>query len=247
MNSSLKLKLFKILDKGFYDTNSWIPALVTFLILLFVLFILKCGGDGNDPVYNDNGVCVANCPDNGTDKDGFIADDNNGQENPPVDGKDGKDGNTDQAEVEVYKCPDPDNLPAECVPKEAKEAKCFDYGDGVHFFCSGGFHDNQPCTTDSFCQQVPKDQWPPCVCWQFCGYAGKWKCGGYLMDLQMKGSTEDGSACILSDEGPITLFGIPGQNPQYPKDGEIKEKLYFDDQGILIREHYGIIDPCSSI
>lgn len=44
----------------------WIVVvMVTACIIILILFG-GCGGGGNNlPVFNDNGVCVANCPDNG--------------------------------------------------------------------------------------------------------------------------------------------------------------------------------------
>lgn len=226
--SSLKF-LENILDKLFFDSRSWIPTIVAFIILLFVLFVLRCGGgEGDDPVYNDNGICVANCPDNngtdnGTDKDGFVADDNIGKENLlPVDGSvdgmdngvDGNDGSTDKAEVEPYVCPSeipPPEQQEACMPKEAKNSYCSWDNYGTQKICWEGFYTDQPCTTDSFCQQVPLDQWPPCVCWQFCGYAGEWECGESGGDIKLT-DNKDGT-CLIGQ----LYFGKPNDPPpRYP-------------------------------
>jgi len=222
-------------NEMFWKGLAWGLALLVGNGVFYLPFLLGCGGGGggNPPVYDDDGVCVQNC-----------LPDENGRDNGPgndnrQDAKDlSTDGVTDQAEVEPYVCPSDIPPPGQyeaCMPKEAKEAHCgLDETTGKNV-CYNGFHSNQPCTTDAECQEVPRDKWPPCVCWEFCGFLEKkWDCGGGTSNpftLSWDPNQPKDGLCHLI---PGQAVGKPGDPiPRYPLIGEMKEGYSLDEDGTL--------------
>ncbi|MBI5732158.1 MAG: hypothetical protein HY982_02240 [Candidatus Magasanikbacteria bacterium] len=174
------------------------------------------GGDGSPPVFNDQGVCVANCP---------------------VDG-----GGGDQPDVRPYVCPDPENPPEVCKPKVG--AECLDYGDGS-FRCYGGYYEYVFCTTDAECQEVPKDEWSPCECWDVCVLtAYNWKCSdGRFYEHGHRLMLENGF-CLA--QGPWLSYYKPGNDQlylQFPAEGEGKPELtiLISSDGLTLKKTMGSV------
>ncbi len=207
------------------------------LLTLLVITTARCGGSGGSPpIYSDSGVCVANCPDtngpdNGKDgntdgKDGINPDlaDNGGGDQTQVDGS--------NEETAPYVCPDPANPPEVCKPKTAKEAYCSTYGGQ---YCVHGFFEDQPCTTDAECQQVPADKWPPCVCWEFCGFISKWQCPSSVWEFKGFLPDEGDGLCHFDPQGGYPILGKPGDpNVRYPLEGEPKESFVLSPDGEIL-------------
>ncbi len=165
--------LFQLKMESAMEINSEckvMEELGRFVLLLLcwaVLFLLPdcSGGEGNPPVYNDQGVCVANCS----------VDNGGGRDNLPDAVKDNDgDGTTDPGTedpgTDIGVQPDygpvvcPAVMPAICG--KDMEARCFVNFEGKKSCLNGqSYHDGQACTTDEACQIIPADKLPPCECW----------------------------------------------------------------------------------
>lgn len=149
-----------------------------------------------------------------------------------------------------YDCPDPNNLPLECVPREYREAYCVSRGPGVpgqcrirevltEIPCSTDAPCQEawteiPCSTDAQCHDFPPDQWPPCVCWEFCGFIGKWQCPVSVWDIDFfpEETSKSNVVCYI---GKGFAIGTPG-NPR-PRDSiqpEIEYELSEDGQTLTM-------------
>ncbi len=208
-------------------------ALVMAGIVLLMLLMTRCGGNGSSPpAYNDQGVCVANCPndngtDNGVDINGTDGKDGSVNDQSDVNGGDQTQTDVSTEETVAYVCPDPANPPEVCKPKEYKEAYC---GGG---YCSSGEH--QSCLTDAECQQVPADKWPPCVCWEFCGFISKWQCPSSVWEFKGFLPDEGDGLCHFDPQGGYPILGKPGDpNVRYPLEGEPKESFVLSPDGEIL-------------
>ncbi len=212
------------------------------------------GGSDNAPIYDENGVCV-NCNDNGDasvlQEDGYIypsGDTCNGDTCSPHPQIDSVTGACEA--IKAGKIP-----PEECRPKEAKEARCifYDYktdsnpdcdlSQTDHCWCSGGFYDQNDCSSQSPCQKITCEQWPPEVCWGLpCMLVGKWDCEGYmnLTDAEFY-DNGDGYCRIHSPTAPNDdLYYKPGDDHvQRPPSGPPEEKYTLLGDGSQLKIDYG--------
>lgn len=208
-------------------------------ILFLSAMLVACGGGGNNPpVYNDQGECVANCPEDVVGGDNLpdavmdttldgMTDDSVKQDNPLPDasGDQYTPDEDDASEADMgpdmgeFTCPaeEPANI---CKPKEALEAYCW-LGEGPHV-CVKGFYENQPCASDVECQEVPVAQLPPCVCWDVCwvnyeDQYGRWFCNPD--NPPSDGNWKDGEI-VLQDAGAYCGINFLEEEVFYHAPGE---------------------------
>lgn len=134
-------------------------------------------------------------------------------------------------------CPDPEHPPEICKPKAALDAVCDSDGRGG-LQCWRGFYQGQSCATNADCQDAPLDQYPPCVCWDFCGFAkNSWQCGLRILTFILE---DNGNGyCKISDSvaSEITAYGKPGSGGNYaqrPPEGEPEYVLKINEVGNLV-------------
>ncbi|MEK7189691.1 MAG: hypothetical protein AAB666_01785 [Patescibacteria group bacterium] len=206
-------------------------AMVLSILTLVILTLNSCGGDGSNGhgYFDQNGVCVENCGGNGdasmTPEDGYIY--------PPADicntclPQPQYDATIGACEaIKAGKKP-----PEVCMPKEAKEGECMDYGiagepncveEGmsINCICGTGMTPGEKCSTDSDCQKVPCESWPPEVCWEFCGFLGEWDCPSSVWTIVYLPDEGDGLCHMENSNGLNKVLGKPGDlNPRFPING----------------------------
>lgn len=242
--------------------TGFVTALVLGILMLVILTLHSCGGGGSDngtPIYED-GECVQNCLSECPACGRFIYID--GQKLCSVENcvntgdgwvavadgyyPPGDSSYTTNPDTEPYVCPVKEP-PKMCTPKEAEEARCifYDYktdsnpdcdlSQTDNCWCSGGFYDQVDCSSQSFCQKVPPDAWPPCVCWEFCGFLGEWDCPASVWAFSFLPDQGDG-LCHFGSSGEGAL-GKPGDpNPRYPLDGEPEQSYVISPDGQTLTE-----------
>lgn len=207
-------------------------------VLSFLTIVAACGnGDGNGPAPCDcqgKADCTCPNPDGGKDgTDGQIpltcgnqtCDTGETCTNCFADCpcQEGEECHEGKCEVKPYECPSdipPPEQREACMPAEAKDTGCA-YDEYGVARCYRGFHEGDPCSSDAECQAVPADKWPPCVCWQFCGYAGEWDCEGDPLNLSISKST-DGTYCEIKGNTYYHFIGLPNDPPpRYPLDNPV--------------------------
>ncbi|MBI5023308.1 MAG: hypothetical protein HZC05_04095, partial [Candidatus Magasanikbacteria bacterium] len=207
--------------------------------------------------YIENGICMLNnCTYNG---DSWVGIDNGSLPGDSVptyaDGKPIPPMNTTP-----YVCPNPDKPPKVCMPKVAEDARCifYDYktdsnpdcdlSQTDHCWCSGGFYDQTDCSSQSLCQKVPPEAYPPCVCWEFCGYAGEWRCSDTVSINVTIAESTDGSYCAIDiNEGAFKLIGKPNEPPpRYPLDNPVSS-LTLTENGVNYSEDNSYTWHCTAV
>lgn len=232
-----------------------VTAMVIGVLTLVILTLHSCGGGGdtgNSSVYDENGNCLENCG-NG---DGYVSSPDNGQPSgdTPSTYADGKP--IPQPDTEPYVCPAKESaseicfldLKSKCITTDEaapSQTLCGSPEDGLKgkdcYCCYGPYaYDEQTggaksCTTQKQCQQIPPDSWPPCVCWDFCGFLGEWDCPSSVWAFSFLPDQGDG-LCHFGSSGEGAL-GKPGDpNPRYPLDGEPEQSYVISPDGQTLTE-----------
>ena len=217
-------------------------------VVIISSLLSGCGNssDSNNPIYGENGVCVENCNNNG---DSYVALSDNGLngDTPPTyaDGKP-----IPQTDTTPYVCPAKESaqeicfldLKSKCItadeaapylalcgsPEDGLKGKdCYCYGPYAYDEQTGGA---KSCTTQKQCQQLSPDKYPPCVCWEFCGFLGEWDCPSSVWAFSFLPDEGDG-LCHFGSSGEGAL-GKPGDpNPRYPLDGTPEQSYILSPDG----------------